>query len=275
MSAYGYENAVREWQSYEISSGSDLRARLETFAIRFSFNSGKIENDGISYRDTHEIFEKGRVIDYTGDLKTLYEISNLKDAHELMCRWFEDKKPLDESMVREMHRTIAKGTYDDRRWELGERPGSYKVNDIWGVGPDELAAPLDSIAAEIEEDLSQVREAIMDGGDPLTIAAWWHCRFEGIHAFADGNGRTGRALMNYLLVLQDMPPVIVFEEDRQDYYYALDLFDKTGDPAAMVRFLKGQCEKTWKKKSPVRNQSLTRALELRHGQKEDVPHRSR
>ena len=113
--------------------------------MRFSCNSGTIENETITFRDTHEIFENGRVTGYTGDLKTLYEIANLKAAHELTCRWFDERKMLTEPMVREMHRTLTQGTYDERRWELGERPGTYKVNGIWGAGPNEMAVPLDSV----------------------------------------------------------------------------------------------------------------------------------
>ena len=115
---------------------------------------------------------------------------------------------------------------------------------------------------EIEEGIAQVGEAIEAEGNPLVIAARWHCWFEGVHAFSDGNGRTGRALMNYLLLLQDMPLIIVFEEDKQGYYAALEQLDRTGDPTAMVRFLESECVKTWEKKSPARGQGLDEVLGL-------------
>lgn len=98
-----------------------------------------------------------------------------------------------------MHYELTKGTYDERRWSLGERPGEYKKNDIWCVGEKELSAPVADVEREMEEDLSQLME-VADQKNILTAAAWWHMRFEGIHAFADGNGRTGRALMNYYLI---------------------------------------------------------------------------
>ena len=50
----------------------------------------------------------------------------------------------------------------------------------------------------------------------LTAAAYFHAKFENIHPFADGNGRTGRLAMNYFLVCHDHPPVIIHEEDRKN-----------------------------------------------------------
>ena len=72
-------------------------------------------------------------------------------------------------------------------------------------------------------------------------------RFEGIHAFADGNGRTGRAIMNYYLIKNDYPPVIIYQDDKQIYYDALEYFDETGEIQPMVDFLKDQTCRTWEK----------------------------
>ena len=61
----------------------------------------------------------------------------------------------------------------------------------------------------------------------------------------DGNGRTGRLLMNYLLLLLDYPPVIIHEEDRRAYYGALEQFDSDQKLDSLVDFLKPQTVKTW------------------------------
>ena len=81
----------------------------------------------------------------------------------------------------------------------------------------------------------------------LTAAAYYHAKFENIHPFADGNGRTGRLAMNYLLVLHGHPPVIIHEEDRREYYDALEAWDTRQELAPLQEFLKGQTEKTWEK----------------------------
>ena len=81
----------------------------------------------------------------------------------------------------------------------------------------------------------------------LTAAAYFHAKFENIHPFADGNGRAGRLAMNYLLVLHGHPPIIIHEEDRKEYYAALEAWDTGQDLAPLRNFLKRQTEKTWEK----------------------------
>lgn len=80
----------------------------------------------------------------------------------------------------------------------------------------------------------------------LTAAAYFHAEFENIHPFADGNGRAGRLLMNYLLLLRDHPPIIIHEEDRKAYYAALEQFDAAQALYSLTGFLKEQAVKTWK-----------------------------
>ena len=79
----------------------------------------------------------------------------------------------------------------------------------------------------------------------LTAAAYFHAKFENIHPFADGNGRAGRLLMNYLLLLWDHPPIIIHEEDRKAYYDALERFDSSQELDTLTAFLKEQTVKTW------------------------------
>ena len=81
----------------------------------------------------------------------------------------------------------------------------------------------------------------------LTAAAFFHVKFENIHPFADGNGRVGRLVMNYLLVLHNHPPIIIHEEDRKAYYEALEAWDTVQSIEPMRAFLKEQTAKTWAK----------------------------
>lgn len=239
----GYDEAVALWRSYGVADSVELSARLDNFMVLFAYNSGRIENRGITYHDTHEIFSNGRVCGYTGDLRTLFEIQNLKDASGLMLRWFDERRRVSLDLIRDMHREITKGTYDARRWELGERPGQFKVSDRWGVGRHDVSAPVEEVEADLQEDLDEVLPLASE--NPLVAATFWHARFEGVHAFADGNGRTGRAVMNYMLLLNGHPPVVVYDEDRSLYYAALDRFDTSGDLAPLVRFMREECAKTW------------------------------
>ena len=81
----------------------------------------------------------------------------------------------------------------------------------------------------------------------MVASAYFHAKFENIHPFADGNGRTGRLLMNYFLVIHNHPPIIIHEEDRRMYFEALEAWDREQKLNPLIDFLKEQTVKTWQK----------------------------
>ncbi len=80
---------------------------------------------------------------------------------------------------------------------------------------------------------------------PLMAGAYFHARFENIHPFADGNGRVGRTLLNYWLMINDCPPMIIYEEDRRTYYEALQAYDEREELDLLTSFFEEQTVKTW------------------------------
>ena len=79
-----------------------------------------------------------------------------------------------------------------------------------------------------------------------------------MHPFADGNGRTGRLAMNYLLILNTHPPIIIHEEDRKVYYTALEAWDERQELEPLLSFLKDQTSKTWEKQIQREGRSVRR-----------------
>lgn len=239
-----YEIAVKLWKNRNISNDAELAEALNGHSITFAYNSGKIENESVTYHDTREIFEHDGVTSYTGDLRTLFEIRNAKEANELFLTAFNEKRVVDEALVKEFQKLLTKNTYDTRRFQLGERSGEYKRHD-YVTGREEIGTAPEDLEEEMGELLSELTDIPDD--KVLTAAAYFHAKFENIHPFADGNGRTGRLLMNYLLVMHNHPPVVIHEEDRRQYFEALEAWDKSQDLSALIGFLKEQTEKTWKK----------------------------
>ena len=239
-----YEKTVLFWQQKKIKNDAELAEALNGHSIAFAYHSGKIENEQITYNDTREIFEHDGVTSYTGDLRTLFEIRNARDANELMLSAFHEKRILDETLLKEFQFRLTQNTYDTRRWQLGERPGEYKKHD-YVTGKNEIGASPEDVQEEISELLEELKD--IPEGKELIAAAYFHAKFENIHPFADGNGRTGRLVMNYLLLLHDHPPIIIHEEDRKGYYDALEAWDERQVLDPLVSYLKEQTEKTWEK----------------------------
>jgi len=118
------------WSSFQVKTQSDLEKYLSHFKILFAYHSGKIENQNVTYHDTREIFENGKVISYTGDARTLFEQKNQKVCYDYLLLHLEKKTEITISFIKEVHRILTQGTYDERRYlENDERPGKFKVGD--------------------------------------------------------------------------------------------------------------------------------------------------
>lgn len=239
-----YEKAAALWRQKKITNSAELSEALNGHSIAFAYHSGRLENERVTYNDTREIFEHDGVTAYTGDLRTLFEIRNAREANELLLSAFDQRQPLDEALLKAFQFRLTQNTYDARRWQLGERPGAYKRRD-YVTGWEEIGAPPEDVQAEMAELLAEIQEIPPEKA--LTAAAYFHAKFENIHPFADGNGRTGRLAMNYLLLLNGHPPIIVHEEDRKEYYAALEAWDERQALEPLTEFLKAQTAKTWEK----------------------------
>jgi Fic family protein len=240
-----YQRILQLWQSYHIKTASDLELRLHNFRVLFAYNSGKIENAEITYHDTREIFENGRVVGFTGDPRTIFEAENQKRCYEFLKEKIAAKEPLTVDLICEIHAILTTGTYDERRFIAnGERPGEFKKHD-YVTGKMEVGALPEDMPREMQDLLDEIGEYA--DNDTLKVAAYFHARFEYIHPFADGNGRIGRTLLNYFLMTRDHPPIIIHDEDKAAYYAALEAYDRDENLPQMHAFLVDQTEKTWVK----------------------------
>jgi Fic family protein len=247
-----YHKAVLLWKSFAIQTPAALNQHLENFRILFAYHSAKIENDAISYNDTHEIFHNNKVSSFTGDPRTLFEQQNQKTCYEFLLPKICGKEPITMALVKEIHAILTAGTYDERRYlEKEERPGEFKKHDYVtgllevGSSPEDVPHDMALLLTEMQ-DLSE-RKAIQPE-ILLKAATYFHARFEYIHPFADGNGRVGRTLLNYFLMSNDHPPLIVYEEDRSLYFEGLRSYDRQEDLEPLYTFFLSAVEKTWKQK---------------------------
>ncbi len=239
-----YNQILNWWKTKNVTDAAGLAEALNGYVINFAYNSGNIENPKITYHDTREIFENDGVTSYTGDLKTLYEIRNAKIANEYFLDCFDAKQVLDETFLKELQKRLTMNTYDTRRWQRGERPGEYKKGD-YVTGKNETGALAEDVPAEVAELLADLQDIPKDKA--LLAAAFFHAKLENIHPFADGNGRAGRLAMNYFLLLHGHPPIIIHQEDKKEYYAALEAWDEKQDLQQLINFLQAQTIKTWKR----------------------------
>ena len=172
-------------------------------------------------------------------IKTVSDLEQRLDNFRVLFAYHSGKIENEEITLHDTREIFENG-----KVENGERPGEYKKHD-YITGRNEVGAPADRVAEDMADLLEEVSE--YHGTDVIRAGAYFHAVFENIHPFSDGNGRTGRTLLNYYLMTHNHPPLIVYDQDKRLYYECLEKYDAEETIAPLTEFLKYETEKTWEK----------------------------
>ena len=237
---------IKMWKGKNIRTAIELDNALENFQVLFAYNSNHIEMPEVTYHDTREIFENGKVTNFRGDIKNLFAIQKQKTCYLYIRDRIVKKEKLSVDLIKEIHHELVKGTYDERRFERGERPGEFKKHD-YVTGKNEVGSYPNEVEGDIRELVTEINEIEINEDNCFMVAAYFHARFENIHPFADGNGRVGRTLLNYLNMINNIPPVIIYDEDKKYYYECLEKYDTDDDISSLEEFFEYELERTWQR----------------------------
>lgn len=187
--------------------------------------SNAIENSTLTLDDTERILA-GLTPLKGDDLREVYEAKNLAAVTEDLLA---NNAPLTVDVMLRWHAMLLAGIRDDVA-------GRFRKGDEWVRVGGHLGANPAFIADLVDEALSRFQTD--DRMPELERIAWFHCEFEIIHPFVDGNGRIGRMLINKQLQDIGLPPIIVRARNRHiDYYPQLEQYAKTSDRGGMTRLL--------------------------------------
>lgn len=227
------------------------QARLDKkIRLEFNYNSNHIEGNTLTYGETELllIFDKT-----TGnhDHREYEEMKAHDVAFELIKEWAADKeRPLTETSIRSLNEKLLVRPYwkdaltpDGQSTRRQIKVGDYKKfpNSVRLQNGEifEYTSPQD-VPIKMGELISWYKtEEKLKSYHPLELAALLHYKFVCIHPFDDGNGRISRLLMNYVLIKNDLPPVIIRSADKRNYLFALNQAD-TGDIGAFIEYIGDQ-----------------------------------
>ncbi|AIZ65557.1 hypothetical protein PK28_18200 (plasmid) [Hymenobacter sp. DG25B] len=124
--------------------------------------------------------------------------------------------------------------------------GDLRRNNVFIVGASSFpnAQKVPALVAALVGELRERMPAAATLREQLELAFEAHQRLVSIHPFNDGNGRTSRLLMNYVQRYYGQPLTIVFREDRQAYFEALEQSRVAEDLAVFMDFMRGQHRKS-------------------------------
>jgi Fic family protein len=208
---------------------------MQKFRLDWNYHSNHLEGNSLTYGETKALILFGLTAQGK-PLKDHFEIT----GHDEAVKWIEDivkqEYPLTESFIRELHTLLLQKSYEvdaitpdgkptKRRIEIGQYKSApnhvlTKTGEIFRFAtPEETPAKMHDLMEWFRE-----KQANSDT-EPVLLAAEFHYRFIRIHPFDDGNGRTARLLMNFILMQYGYPPVIIKTEDKQNYFNVLRLAD--------------------------------------------------
>lgn len=244
-----YNKICSLWRSWNVKTADQLSHHMHESYVRCIHESNNIDSEWADYDIAREIVSFGTVTNYSGSLLVLTELSNASLCHSLLCKRFEECMPIVAVFIKEVHGTMLAGCYDKHRYvDLEERPGMFKRHDFV-VGKDEVGVDPKYVEEELCalcHELLRFQRGDKDSAKILLAGAYFHAKFEVIHPFADGNGRVGRMLLNYWLVLNNHPPITIHYEDREQYFRALQYYVDHEELDELYNFLQVQTVKTWK-----------------------------
>lgn len=201
----------------------EVERLAQEFMIDFTYNSNAIEGNTLTLKETAFALE-GMTIDQK-PLKDHLEAVGHRDAFLYVQDIAKNYVDISEYVIKNihslvlMHRPMDKGQY--RRIPV-RIMGAF----IEPIQPYLIESKMNELLATNEE-----RKKEMTAVERI---ARFHLEFEGIHPFVDGNGRTGRLILNLELIREGYPPINIKFSDRKRYYEAFDIFYRDGDAGAMI-----------------------------------------
>jgi len=190
----------------------------EKLMLEWTYHSNAIEGNTLTLRETKVVLEGITVGGKS--LREHFEATNHRDAILYVEAIVAKHEALTEWQVRNLHALVLKSIDADQA-------GRYRQENVVIAGASTMPPDFMHLPAE----MAGLMHWYDDAGamHPIERAAELHTRFVKIHPFVDGNGRTGRLLLNFELLKMGYPPAIIRKEDRLDYYDALDTACVSGD----------------------------------------------
>jgi Fic family protein len=226
---------------------------MQKFRLDWNYHSNHLEGNSLSYGETKALILFG----ITAQGKPLQDHFEMT-GHDEAIKWVEDivkgDAELTEYFIRQLHQLLLKesrevdaitpeGAPTKKRIMVGQyktTPNHVKTvtGEIFRFStPEETPAQMHDLLEWYRQKTEQ------PDFNPITTAGEFHYRFIRIHPFDDGNGRTARILMNFILMRYGFPPVIIRFEDKENYLAVLRLAD-AGTITPFINYISQNLERS-------------------------------
>ncbi len=207
---------------------------LTEFAKEFIFNSNNIEGSKIPAEEVNRIIESGN--SRYQNANEVLEVHNSIEAMKYIQKGFK----FNIGSVKKLYYILTKDLtmQNGEPYPRGFKTVSNIVNNMETVPPDMVIPRLSNLLGQYKKNKRQTH--------PLKLAMDFHLSYEHIHPFLDGNGRTGRLIMNKILMSQKYFPIIIYSGNSKAYFNSISKGLTGKNMKTYYQFVLKQAKKTYK-----------------------------
>jgi Fic family protein len=214
-------------------NATEMKRLQDEFMVENTYNSNAIEGNSLTLRETALILQEGITI-AEKPIKEHLEVIGHKDAFEYVVSLAGANDPLTERVIKEIHSLVLMNDSTNR--------GLYRrvpviISGAAHTPPQPYLVPIQMETLVADYENMKLEKHIIES------VAEFHLRFEGIHPFIDGNGRTGRLILNLELIKAGLLPVNIKFSDRRKYYDCFDHYYTNGHASDTLASLIADYEK--------------------------------
>jgi Fic family protein len=198
--------------------------------VRYAQGSASVEGNSLSLKEAALVLTKGAAV-AGKSIDEVREVENMKKA-ALVSKKI---KKINERAILKIQGAILAGFEN-------KKPGQYRKEPMFITGSKVKPVKAEDVEREMKK-LLEWKENNERALHPLELAAAFHARFEEIHPFLDGNGRTGREILNWMLQKHGWPRAIINLQNRESYILLLERVQLSKEYEKFSRFVFGCMEK--------------------------------
>lgn len=229
-------------ERFKIEHTKRDRSGVYSFTQRLlAYNSNKIEGSTLTEEQTASLFDTG-ILPKTDDYYRAKDVEEM-NGHFLMFNKMLDTldAALDQQIIKSFHFELKSGVFEDRA--NGYAIGDYKKR------PNMIGIHQTTLPSQVPDAMTELLNWYHAQDVSLETLAEFHARYEIIHPFQDGNGRTGRIILFRECLRHDISPFIIEDANRPEYLEALKAYRQNGTVTALTtlfqkeqEFYFNQCE---------------------------------
>lgn len=206
-----FDKIKEEYTAQEkIIPPSAREKELENFAIKFTYDTNRIEGSTLTFRETSLLLEKG----ITPDAKLLCDVKEAEAHRSVFYEVLDCKKDLSLDLILYFHKKL----FDDTKKDIAGKIRQHQVT----IAGSKFTPPFPAEVYPTLMDFFRWYHKNKDKMHPVELAALVHLKLVTIHPFADGNGRISRLLMNFVLNKHGFPMLNIPYKKRAGYYSSLE-----------------------------------------------------